>query len=275
MSKTVILVCAHKRDACLDKAPYLPVQVGHAIAAADLGFTGDDTGDNISDRNRRYCELTAHYWAWKNLRDTDYIGLNHYRRYFDFEGSSVCNLKTVPTARFFGREHPAPDCQRLFRRCDAVLARPKVYPYNLYTDYCRCLLREHLMTTRQVIAERHPDYLEAFDRMFFRNNRLSHFNMLLMPRDRFDHYSAWLFDILFEVERRIEIPADPVQGRVMGYLSERLLGVYARKNKLRICYKTVLMIDDRKRKGLAKYLFHAAFNTAAFWLTYPFRRHRP
>ena len=50
---------------------------------------------------------------------------------------------------------------------------------------------------------------------------------------------------------------------------------YARKNKLRICYKSVLMIDDRKRKGLAKYLFHAAFNTAAFWLTYPFRRHRP
>lgn len=276
MSKTVILVCAHKQDACLKTPPYQPVQVGRAISQTELPFAvGDDTGDNISDRNRHYCELTAHYWAWKNLRDTDYIGLNHYRRYFDFEGSSVCNLKTVPTARFFGREHPAPDCQRLFRRCDAVLARPKVYPYNLYTDYCRCHLREHLMTTRQVIAERHPDYLEAFDRMFFRNNRLSHFNMLLMPRDRFDHYSAWLFDILFEVERRIEIPADPVQGRVMGYLSERLLGVYARKNKLRICYKTVLMIDDRKRKGLAKYLFHAAFNTAAFWLTYPFRRHRP
>lgn len=31
MSKTVILVCAHKRDACLDKAPYLPVQVGLSL----------------------------------------------------------------------------------------------------------------------------------------------------------------------------------------------------------------------------------------------------
>ena len=57
--------------------------------------------------------------------------------------------------------------------------------------------------------------------------------------------AAYLAD-MEKVERRIEIPADPVQGRVMGYLSERLLGVYARKNKLRICYKTVLMIDDRK-----------------------------
>ncbi len=275
MSKTVILVCAHKRDACLDKAPYLPVQVGRAIAAADLGFTGDDTGDNISAKNRRYCELTAHYWAWKNLRGYDYVGLNHYRRYFDFAGSSLCSLRTEPTARFFGREHPAPDCRKLFRRCDVVLGRPKAYPYNLYTDYCRCHLPEHLQTVRQVIAERHPDYLAAFDRQLFRNNRLSHFNMLLMPREEFDRYSAWLFDVLFEVERRIEIPTDPVQGRVMGYLSERLLGVYVRRNKLRVCYKTVIMVDDSKRKGVLKYLFHTAFNTAAFWLTYPFRRHRP
>lgn len=275
MSKTVILVCAHKRDACLDKAPYMPVQVGRAIAAADLGFTGDDTGDNISDRNRHYCELTAHYWAWKNLHDADYVGLCHYRRYFDFAGGSVCNLRTEPTARFFGRSHPAPDCEQIFRRCDVVMGRPKVYPYNLYTDYCRCHRRSDLETTRQVIAERHPDYLPAFDRQLFRNNRLSHFNMLLMPREEFDRYSAWLFDVLMEVERRIDIPADPVQGRVMGYLSERLLGVYVLRHKLRVCYKTVVMVDDRKRKGIFKYLFHTAFNTAAFRLTYPFRKHRP
>ena len=41
---------------------------------ADIGYTGDHTGDNISLKNANYCELTGLYWAWKNL-EADYIGL--------------------------------------------------------------------------------------------------------------------------------------------------------------------------------------------------------
>ena len=275
MSKTVILVCAHKQDACLKTPPYQPVQVGRAISQTELPFAvGDDTGDN-SDRNRHYCELTAHYWAWKNLHDADYIGLNHYRRYFDFEGGSACSLRTVRSEAFFSASHPVPDFDRLFSRCDIVMARPKIYPYNLYTDYCKCHIESDLLTARQVIAEKYPAYLPDFDRVFFRNNRLSHFNMFVLPRERFEAYSAWLFDILFEVERRIEIQDDPVQGRVMGYLSERLLSVWVRHNRLKICYKTVLMVNDQKRKGLGKHLFHTTVNTLAYWITYPLRRRSP
>lgn len=276
MSKTVILVCAHKQDACLKTPPYQPVQVGRAISQTELPFAvGDDTGDNISDRNRHYCELTAHYWAWKNLHDADYIGLNHYRRYFDFEGGSACSLRTVRSEAFFSASHPVTDFDRLFSRCDIVMARPKIYPYNLYTDYCKCHIESDLLTARQVIAEKYPAYLPDFDRVFFRNNRLSHFNMFVLPRERFEAYSAWLFDILFEVERRIEIQDDPVQGRVMGYLSERLLSVWVRHNRLKICYKTVLMVNDQKRKGLGKHLFHTTVNTLAYWITYPLRRRSP
>ena len=126
-----------------------------------------------------------------------------------------------------------------------------------------------------MIAEKYPAYLPDFDRVFFRNNRLSHFNMFVLPRERFEAYSAWLFDVLFEVERRIEIQDDPVQGRVMGYLSERLLSVWVRHNRLKICYKTVLMVNDQKRKGLGKHLFHTTVNTLAYWITYPLRRRSP
>ena len=41
----------------------------------------DDEGDNISNKNKTYCELTAQYWAWKNM-EADYYGFFHYRRYF-------------------------------------------------------------------------------------------------------------------------------------------------------------------------------------------------
>ena len=75
-----ILVAAHKKYWMPDDSVFLPIQVGAALHLA-LGYVPDNTGDNISAKNPNYCELTALYWAWKNL-DCEYIGLCHYRRYF-------------------------------------------------------------------------------------------------------------------------------------------------------------------------------------------------
>jgi len=59
----------------------IPIQVGAALTSERFpGFLYDDTGDNISSKNRSYCELTAQYWAWKNI-NVDYYGFFHYRRY--------------------------------------------------------------------------------------------------------------------------------------------------------------------------------------------------
>ncbi|MDR1768740.1 MAG: DUF4422 domain-containing protein, partial [Propionibacteriaceae bacterium] len=76
-----VFVAAHKPYQFPDDPAYLPVQVGRALSEADLGITGDDTGDNISGRNQTYCELTGLYWAWRNTSHEAY-GLAHYRRYF-------------------------------------------------------------------------------------------------------------------------------------------------------------------------------------------------
>ena len=84
-SETKILVCCHKPADIPDNGIFLPVHCGKALSDKDLGMTGDDTGDNISAKNPNYCELTALYWAWKNLKGTEYIGLYHYRRFFSFK----------------------------------------------------------------------------------------------------------------------------------------------------------------------------------------------
>ena len=54
MSKSKIIVCAHKKDFVMDNELYMPLQVGKATSKVDLGFQGDDTGDNISAKNPNY-----------------------------------------------------------------------------------------------------------------------------------------------------------------------------------------------------------------------------
>ena len=84
MEKLKIIVCTHKADSRIrNYAPYVPVHGGKALHPdMDLGFIGDDTGDNISEKNPFYSEWSVIYWAWKNCNDSEYIGFNHYRRYF-------------------------------------------------------------------------------------------------------------------------------------------------------------------------------------------------
>lgn len=89
MSTTKILVCCHKPDNFKNDEVYMPIHVGKANSKYELGIQGDDTGDNISKENPHFCELTGLYWAWKNMQPVDYIGLCHYRRYFNFHSSDT------------------------------------------------------------------------------------------------------------------------------------------------------------------------------------------
>ena len=97
-----ILISYHKPAVLLKDEVLTPIHVGRALATQSSkdgsmseedykwmldNMIGDDTGDNISDKNREFCELTAMYWAWKNydkLGNPDYIGFMHYRRLLVF-----------------------------------------------------------------------------------------------------------------------------------------------------------------------------------------------
>lgn len=242
-----MLVCCHKQDYHRSGDGYLPIQVGKALTAVDLHITADNTGDNISAKNPNFCELTAHYWYWKNGKKTPYVGLSHYRRYFDFGRSlpygHTYTLRTPAADEAADRSLPD-NIDKLLAGCDIILAKPIIYPYNLRTDYCYCHIKEDYLILRDVIARLTPDYLEAFDHVMSATNTLSPYNMFVTRSEVFDDYSKWLFDILFEVERQCHISAYPAQARIFGYMSERLLNVYCYKNRLKVKYVPIVKIEE-------------------------------
>lgn len=218
--KIKIIVAAHKPYPMPEEDIYLPLHVGRA-GKEPLPYIGDDTGDNISEKNANYCELTGLYWAWKNL-EADYIGLAHYRRHFIVPGK-----KGKGFARIAGRAELEP----LLGKYGMVL--PKKRNYFIETTYNQYVHAHHaadLDTTRAILDERYPQYLTAFDAVM--SSTSGHrFNMFIMRRDLLGEYCAWLFDVLFELEKRLDISAySPYDARVFGFVSERLLDVWVKTN---------------------------------------------
>ena len=221
MSDIKIIVATHKQYWMPSDPMYLPLHVGRE-GKDDLGYTGDNTGDNISSRNANFCELTGLYWAWKNL-PCDYLGLAHYRRHFTvYRGTN--DRRDVLTSE---------QAARLLQHHDVLL--PKKRHYWIETNYQQYAHAHHardLDETRDIICEKYPDYLSAFDHVM--KKTCGHrFNMFIMKRELADAYCAWLFDILFELEKRLDISDyNKNDRRVFGFVSERLLDVWLTEKSL-------------------------------------------
>ena len=79
--------------------------------------------------------------------------------------------------------------------------------------------------------------------------------MMICKKKKFDEYCHWLFDILFEVEKRTDITNYTVaEARIYGYLSEILLNVWVDYKRLKVkhCDVAVNKPLTRKRAPLAK-----------------------
>lgn len=230
-----ILVATHKKYQMPTDEIYLPIQVG-AEGKNDIGFKKDNTGDNISIKNPYYCELTALYWAWKNL-DADYIGLVHYRRHF-----TVKNKVPKSEDEKFKILLNNVEVKKILENTDIILPQKRnYYIETIYDHYKHTMYIEPLDETRKIISEKYPNYLKEFDNLK-KTTKMHAFNMFIMKKTYLEQYCTWLFDILFELENRIDYKKyDSFHARLFGRISERLLDVWIKTNNL--SYEEIKVID--------------------------------
>lgn len=214
--KAKVIIAAHKEYRMPADSLYLPVQVG-AAGKESLGYQRDDEGENISDLNPFFCELTGLYWAWKNL-EADYIGLAHYRRHF----SSAPRSRDV-----WGSVLKYDDIKddlgsiRVF-----VPSKRRYWIETLYSHYEHTHYANQLDETEIIIAQKYPEYSTSFKRVC--KQRWGYmFNMMIMERELFAQYCVWLFDILFELRNRLgEEGLTPFHSRYYGRVSEIIFNVW-------------------------------------------------
>ena len=216
---------------------YFPVHVGRE-GKANLGYVGDNTGDNISYKNPNYCELTGVYWAWKNVNAT-YIGLAHYRRHFTTKSFFVGkNKKNIILTRA--------EAEELLAQTDVILPKPRNYYIETnWSQYIHAHHEQDLVQTREIISEKCPEYLKDFDA--YMNKKIGHrFNMFIMKMEFIDSYCTWLFDILFSLEQRLDISNYNVNdARVFGFVSERLLDIWIMKNNISFIELPVVFMEKQ------------------------------
>ena len=238
MSNIKIVMACHRDDIALPKNDLIcPIQVGTALAVTRFeGMLHDDEGNNISQKNPSYCELTAQYWAWKNL-EADYYGLFHYRRYFSFAE------KKFPTNYFADVPFEANDektlqeiglteerMREVIEQYDFILPEQGQFvdkstireQYNESPQH----RPEDLSCALEILQEKYPHMMDAANK--YLDGRHGYFcNMFIMKKEIFFDYCEWLFSILEEHEKRRDFSQySPSEYRVSGYLAERLLGVY-------------------------------------------------
>ncbi len=266
-----ILLVTHKPFKIPEGKFFVPIHAGRSIAfeASKDGkidirdydwlinhTIGDNTSDNISDKNRNLCEVTALYWAWKNyeqLSNPDYIGLMHYRRHFIFNESyynSKPQNKLEKALSYVDENFIDEDYIKniglydenivdVCKNYDLVVSKDSDLTLinkarNIRQDYSEtiagCKLKDFDLMV-DVVKRLYPEYCEVVDSGIL-GYKKSLYQMFIMTRELFFEYCEFLFSILFELDKRVDFSSYSNNGkRSLGYLAEELLAIFVWKKQ--------------------------------------------
>ena len=242
-----VYIVTHKDFNKPNISNYYSIQAGAYKGHIQADFF-DDEGDNISVKNPSYCELTAIYWIWKHRHD-DYIGIVHYRRYF---------------SKFLGTKYylTDSDIKKILGDYDVILpirANMSVTVqknlFDIYSGNEEQILSDAIKKIDSSYCEDYKKIMEGHEVYFC--------NMMICKRELFDSYCIWMFAVLAEVEKHINLSKyDIYQSRIYGFISERLLTLWVCHNHLQI--KEVGMIELENNDSKVKNFLNAFRRMAVY-----------
>lgn len=236
MSSISIYILTHKRFDYDGDELYVPLLNGSATYEDDFGYVRDDSGENISNLNSYYAELTGEYWAWKNSK-SDIIGFCHYRRYF---------AKNLLLNKKIGKE----DIENILKEYDIITPKKNNLTKSNLENISESFYNWNYGTNpkeyeklRNIIERDYPEYLKSYDEVL-QLKWCYWFNIFICKKELADKYFEWLFDILKKMEN--EINFDEYENkRVLGFLSERLLTVFIIKNNLKVKENYIIFSESK------------------------------
>lgn len=195
------------------------IQAGAALTDERVAEWNDAEGDNRSERNQRYCEMTAVYWVWKHVQ-ADYIGISHYRRKF-----ILCDQELDL-------------CMK--NHVDAILPQKIPLSHDIQTQFKKNHYHYDWNIMMELLKQRANPYYETALNVF-QENQMTCFNMGIYREKVFDQYCSWLFPLLDEFYQIRPEKYDLHQRRDIGFLSERLSHLFweHHKNEFKIHRATV------------------------------------
>ncbi|OHX66958.1 DUF4422 domain-containing protein [Flammeovirga pacifica] len=256
----MIFVIHHKEYPYVVNSLFQPIQVGAENATVNLPFLKDNTGDHISEKNPYYAELTALYWIWKNFdfSTSDFVGLSHYRRFFDFSYKKIFTKKSrkIEEADFVKKlckEKYNKRIKSALKDNDILISRhEKWLDFSIKQQYLDWHIQSDWEALENTVLDLYPEYKSSISKYWNTHPCYVHlYNMFVMKVDDFKIYVEWLFSILFELETRIDVTdenykSDPYQTRVFGFMAERLLNLYINHNNFnKKEYQNVLLNDPK------------------------------
>lgn len=252
MSRVKIFVTYHNDNYPIFKNEvFEPIYCGLDLYDGKTSLLGDNTGDNISKKNRMYCENTAHYWVWKNYLDKaeeDYIGFCHYRRFLDLskisdsEEVGMYVLKYENLRYIFDRF--SGDYYDNMKDFDCIVPARDFYyeggittPNNKNLPHITCI--EELNITRKPdvldamitsIETLTPEFVPAMTRVFLKE--YAHlYNIYILKKEHLREYLEWKFKIFAEMEKKTNYWNNGQYKREAGYFAEKFINIWIEYKK--------------------------------------------
>ena len=189
----------------------------------------------LQNLSRAYGEMGKIYFIYqlykKRIISSKYIGINHYRRYFNFTDN-------------------IPDLNKLFKNFDVILNKPSFISRSIRESFCHghiCEMYDEMIDIIRVVK---PEYYEV-SKKISKSKKIYYCNIFIMKKRDFFNYCKFIFDILFEIDKRNNFTSDNDvlkytkkyfndskesyrQSRLQGYLAERASNIFYSKNFKRI-----------------------------------------